>query len=111
MNNKIYPKTWQDDWGIKFFFDHLDTHYTMRFAGKPILFLEEMYKYLWWWDNKYENKEVYQQAVEYTEDLLTVIHNISKRGLSPFVIYPNKKKQIWTWTTQTQDKKLNEQTE
>ncbi len=91
MNNKIYPKTGQDDWGIKFFFDHLDTHYTIRLAGKPILLLEETYRYLWW-EGKFEDKQIYKEAAETVEHFLTILQDISRRGKSPFVIYPNKKK-------------------
>lgn len=45
---KLYPKMGKDDWWIKFYFDHQDKHYTIRFAWNPIMLLEFMYNKLWW---------------------------------------------------------------
>ena len=48
-NNKLYPTVGSDMHGIKFFFDAEFTepckkHFTIRFAGNPLLVLEYLFK-------------------------------------------------------------------
>lgn len=48
MKNKIYPNAGYDDHGIKFFFDmdfeeKSKKHFTVRFAGNPMLILEYLF--------------------------------------------------------------------
>lgn len=97
MPEKIYLKTSYDKWGIKFYFDDMDSHYTLRFAWKPLLILEEMYNYLGWpWtigEDDYD-KEIAKDAGEYIEAFLTIMKDISKRWLSPIVVYKNKRNDL-----------------
>ncbi len=97
MPEKIYLKTSYDTWGIKFYFDDQDMHYTLRFAGNPILILEEMYNYLGWpgtFGKGDYDKDLAKEAIEYTETFLTLMRDISARWMSPLVVYKNKRKPL-----------------
>lgn len=42
-SKKIYPRLIKDENGLKFHFDNGNSHYTLRFAGNPLLLLEYLY--------------------------------------------------------------------
>lgn len=97
---KIYPKLSTDDNGIKYFFDHNNTHYTIRFAGKPMIILEYLYIQKWWEDfvNEYENAKngilwehttLLRQCIKETQNFIDMLQLINNNKLSPFVIYIN----------------------
>lgn len=45
-STKIHPRTIQDPSGLKFLFNHENSHFTMRFSGRPMFLLEEWYYHL-----------------------------------------------------------------
>lgn len=101
MDTKLYPKTTKDSWGIKFFFDYGDKHYTIRLSGKPILLLEAKFKQLWWKDffwvyNNAKNRithaesDILKKAIILTEDFLSTLEYVNKMWRSPFVVYIKK---------------------
>lgn len=42
-SKKVYPKLSTDENGKKFHFDEGNTHFTIRFAGNPMLLLEYLF--------------------------------------------------------------------
>jgi len=104
-SRKLYPKLWKDDNGRKFHFDEWNLHFTVRFAGNPLLLLE--YLYIKRWGENFPT--AYQTAKEWTSheghkllrecrddiaELLDVIDNIHANGKSSLVVYINDL--IWT---------------
>jgi len=97
MRKKIYPKMTKDRWWIKFFFNDNERHYTLRFAGKPLFYLEKAFYRAWWKDfNKIYNLRNTEDendvaalalAVSMTEEALAIIEDIYKDWMSAFVIY------------------------
>ena len=95
---KLYPKTTKDNWWIKFYFDYLDKHYTIRFAWNPILLLEAKFKELWWKDfnwayasakekSNHAEKNILLKAGSLVTDFLSTLEQIDKMWRSPFVVY------------------------
>lgn len=103
LSEKIYPKLIPDESGIKFLFNHENTHYTMRFSWKPLFIIEQYYYKLWGtckdfislydkirdWDISVDPEEEYivQQAVAKSREFFNILLDISNRGKSPFIIY------------------------
>lgn len=98
MDTKLYLKTTKDKWGIKFYFDYQDKHYTIRLAWNPILLLEARFIQLWWKDFNwaYESAkhktnhaeiQILTQAVNHINDFLSTMEHVNRMWKSPFVVY------------------------
>jgi len=99
-NLKLYPKMGKDEGWLKFFFNHQDKHFTMRFAWNPIMLLEFMYKKMWGlnftsvyrdakaWKpiNKLEAK-LLSDSSKNVNELLELFQLIDDNNKSPFVVY------------------------
>lgn len=94
---KLYPKTLVDKSGIKFVFDSKYTHYTIRFAWKPLTIIEQLYIELWWEDfyTNYKalkerkpidesNKAKLEVAMKMVHTLLNAMNNSEA---APLVVY------------------------
>lgn len=97
---KLYPKFSSDAWGMKFFFDDNDTHYTIRFAGNPIILLESLYtmkggrnfmlEYSRAKDGQpLDNEPLMRSCVEKIDEFMQIIEHTYQSNLSPFVVYVN----------------------
>lgn len=96
---KLYPKRGYKD-GINFHFKLDDNWFSIKFAGNPLIVIEQLYKDAWWEDfarvyetaklepNKLqpEEKDRLQFAIATTEVFLKALSNASK---SPVVVYTN----------------------
>ena len=71
-SKKVYPKLQKDATGLKFHFDEWEQHFTVRFAGNPLLLLEYLYI-----KNNKENKI-------FNSDILELV---DKNSLSSDIIY------------------------
>jgi len=111
MRKKIYPKMAKDQWGMKFFFNDNDRHYTLRFAGRPLLILEKTFYVLWGKDfgkvynqrnfTNMEDVTVLKEAITVVEQMLTIIESVHKDWMSAFVLYADDfNKELWTWKNQ-----------
>lgn len=97
-NIKLYPKTTKDESGIKFFFDNGWFHYTIRFAGNPIMLLEFLYKKEYWEDfyKAYDDAKTWirnewtrnlQQCIKKVNEYLELLEYIASNWKSPYVVY------------------------
>jgi hypothetical protein len=59
MSSKLIPKVSFDDGWLKFFFDHWEYHYTIRFSGKPLILIESIYYNIT--DGKEDFMEIYEE--------------------------------------------------
>lgn len=96
MSRKIKTKVMVDD-TIKFVFNHNNTHYTIRFAWKPLYILEQLYINMWWEDFQLvydmlkeqphnvsdKDKDIMKKAIDMTNTFLNCLYNIE----SPLVVY------------------------
>lgn len=104
-NNKLYPITGYDMHGIKFFFDcefpeKSKKHFTIRFAGNPMLVLEYMYVHRGGKDffdtyekvkkgEKPEGRELLKRCATDVSEFMDAMALMSDNQKSPFVIYVN----------------------
>ena len=101
-SSKIHPRVAQDQSGLKFLFNHDDSHFTMRFSGRPMFLLEEWYYHLGWqhpnfielYEDIRASKEVndediaiMKEVIKKSTEFFTILERISKRNVSPFTIY------------------------
>ena len=96
---KLYPKKGYKGW-INFHFKLDDNWFSIKFAGNPLIVIEQLYIDAWWEDFKRvyetaktepnkltkEEKDRLQFAVATTEVFLQALSNTSK---SPIVVYTN----------------------
>lgn len=98
---KIIPEKWVDS-SINFKFKYKNCRFTIRFAGRPLILLEQLYIDKWWEDFKrvYElaktnpealtSKEM--KAFKYAYDTTkTVLNALNNAELSPLVVYVRDK--------------------
>lgn len=99
---KLHPRVVQDDSGLKFLFNHDNSHFTMRFSGRPMFLLEEWYYHLGWQNPNFidlyndvksgktvsqEDIAIMKLVIEKSTEFFTILERISKRNVSPFTIY------------------------
>lgn len=96
---KLYPKKGYK-WGINFHFKLDDTRFSIKFAGNPLIVIEQLYIDAWGEDFKRvyetaklspndltkEERDRLQFAVATTEVFLQALSNATK---SPIVVYTN----------------------
>jgi len=108
MRKKIYPKMTKDQWGMKFFFNDNGRHYTLRFAGRPLLILEKAFYVLWWKDfdkvynqrdfSNEEDLEILKETIATVEEMLTIVETVYKDWMSAFVVYADDfNSELWQW--------------
>lgn len=94
---KIYPKTLVDKSWIKFVFDSKYTHYTIRFAWKPLTIIEQLYIELGW-ENFFENYKALKNRKKIDESnkaklevamkmVNTLLHAMNNSDAAPLVVY------------------------
>lgn len=111
---KIYPEAKIDSSGIKYYFNHEKHHFTLHFAGNPMLLLEYLYKKRGWkqfWivyakaraeepnyrSLTYElspeelslNMQILQDATSTLKELMETMAYMDMKEKSPFVVYVN----------------------
>lgn len=96
---KLYPKKGYK-WGINFHFKLDDYWFSIKFAGNPLIVIEQLYKDAGWedfmrvyetakfnpQDLKQEERDRLQFAVATTEVFLKALSNAAK---APIVVYTN----------------------
>ena len=96
---KLYPKKGYKGW-INFHFKLDNYWFSVKFAGNPLIVIEQLYKDAWWEDfhKAYETaktepdkltqeeKDKLQFAITTTEVFLQALSNTTK---SPIVVYTN----------------------
>lgn len=89
----------EDSGGIFFHFNSENNHYTIRFAWKPLLYLEYLYKKRGGENfeeeykkliNKTSRNLLLRQSVKDTIEMFEVIKDINTNNKSFLVIYSNK---------------------
>ena len=104
-SKKLYPKLSKDDNGRKFHFDEGNLHFTIRFAGNPLLLLEYLYIKRWGTDfpiayqlakewKPHEGHALLRECRDNLAELLEVMDNIHQNGKSSLVVYVNEL--VWT---------------
>ena len=104
-NNKLYPVTGYDAHGIKFFFDaefpeKCKKHFTVRFAGNPMLVLEYLYIHRGGADffktyetvkagGKCEGADLLKKCAKDVAEFTDALALMADNQKSPFVIYVN----------------------
>lgn len=101
MSRKFYPEFIKEWDGIRFHFNSEKKHYTLRFAGRPLLLLEYYYKkrggkdfeatYLLAKSGKIHTPEVKLliESANAVSELFEIITDIQENGKSTFVLYVN----------------------
>lgn len=99
-SKKVYPKLQKDATGLKFHFDEWEQHFTVRFAGNPLLLLEYLYIKRWGSDfvNAYtsakegkvhEWHKLLRECRDDLAELLEVISLVHANGKNSLVVYVN----------------------
>ena len=99
-SKKVYPKLSTDENGKKFHFDEGNTHFTIRFAGNPMLLLEYLFIKRWGSDftnayqyakegKSHEGHPLLRECRDDLSELLEVIDLIHSNGKNSLVVYIN----------------------